>query len=127
MRSFLKSFLKSCMRALAVGLELSISVVGIVMLLSFPVNSSHNFAEHFRTNEVRRSIVRHAFVAGPEADGAQAIAHIDAEPTIPMPAIIETAAKPLDVFELSSVVSFVRLIQRFKLGRSSSGGSDPLL
>jgi hypothetical protein len=127
----MRNFLKSCKRALAVGFELSISIVGIAMLLSFPANSSHSFAEHFRTNEVRNSIVRHAFVAGPEADGAQAIAHFDAEPTIPMPVIIESAAKPLDGFGLSSQfsseVSFLRLIQRFKLGSSSSGGPDPLL
>lgn len=123
MRHFLKSFI----RALALGFELSISVVGVVMLLSFPTNASHNFGEHFRTNEVRRSIVRHAFVAGPEADGAQTIAHIDAQPTIPMPVIIESDSKPLDSFELSSEFSFVRLIQRFKLGPSRSDGPDPLL
>jgi len=131
MRNFLKAFLKSCRRALGVGLELSISVVAIAMLLSFPANSSHSFAEHFRSNEVRNSIVRHAFVAGPEADGVQANAHFDAEPTIPMPVIIESAAKPLDGFglssQVSSEVSFLRLIQRFKLGSSSSGGPDPLL
>ena len=127
----MRNFLKSCRRALAVGLELTISVVGIAMLLSFPANSSHSLGEHFRSNEVRNSIVRHAFVAGPEADGAQAIAHVDAEPTIPMPVIIESAAKPLDGFglfsQVSSEVSFLRLIQRFKLGSSSSGGPDPLL
>lgn len=123
----MRNFLKSCRRAFAVGLELSIAIVGIVMLLSFPANSSHNFGQHFRTNEVRRSIVRHAFVAGPEADASQAITRIDAEPTIPMLVIIESAAKPLDVFELSSEDSFVRLLQRFKLGPARSGGPDPLL
>jgi hypothetical protein len=127
----MRHFLKSCMHALTVGFELSISVVGILMLLSFPANASHSFGEHFRTNEARRSIVRHAFVAGPEADGAQTIAHIDAQPTIPMPVIIESDPKALDWFESSSQISsefsFVRLIQRFKLGSSSSGGPDPLL
>jgi len=123
----MRNFLKSCVRVVAVGFELSISIIGIAMLLSFPANASHNFGEHFRTNEVRRSIVRHAFVAGPEADGAQTIAHIDAQPTIPMSVIIESDPKPLDSFELSSEFSFVRLIQRFKLGPSSSGGPDPLL
>lgn len=123
----MRHFLKSWRRAIAVGFELSISVVSIAMLLSFPANASHNFGEHFRTNEVRRSIVRHAFVAGPEADGAQTIAHIDAQPTIPMPVIIENDPKPLDVYELSSGFSLVRLIQRVKLGPSRSGGPDPLL
>lgn len=121
------NFLKCWAHAVAVCFEVTVSVVGIAMLLSFPANSSHSFGEHFRSNEVRRSIVRHAIVAGPEADGVQAIAHVDAEPTIPMPVVIESDPKTLDVFELPSEVSFVRLIQRFKLGSSSSGGSDPLL
>src|SRR5579864_2480979 len=123
----MRTFVKSSLRALTAGFELSISVVGILMLLSIPANASHSFGEHFRTNEMRRSIVRHAFVAGPEADGAQTIAHIDAQPTIPMPVIIENDPKPLDVYELSSEFSFVRLIQRFKLGPSRTAGPDPLL
>jgi hypothetical protein len=121
------NFLKSCTCVLAGYLEMVISVVGIVMLLSFPAHSSHQFGEHFRTNEVRRSIVRHAFVAGPETDCAQTIARIDVEPTIPVPVIIESAAKPPAIFELSPEVSLIRLLQRFKLGPSRSGGPDPLL
>lgn len=123
----MRNFLKSCTRVLAIYLEVAVSVVGIAMLLSFPANSSHHFGGHFRTDEVRRSIVRHAFVAGPETDGAQTITRIDVEPTIPVPLIIENADKPLGTFESSSQVSLICLLQRFKLGPSRSGGPDPLL
>ena len=123
----MRYFLRSCARATATCFEVAISVVGIVMLLSFPANASHQFDAHFRSNEVRRSIVRNASIAGPEADAARTVARIDAEPAIPMPVIAESAAKPLTTFDFSSDVSLVRLLQRFKLGPSRSSGSDPLL
>jgi hypothetical protein len=119
--------LKSCARALTTCLEVAISVVGVAMLLSFPAGASHNFDEHFRANEIRRSIVRHSVVAGPEADGARTIARIDAEPAIPVPVIAESATKPLAGFEFSAQVSLIDLLQRFKLGPSRSSGPDPLL
>jgi hypothetical protein len=121
------NFLKSCARALTTGLEVTISVVGIVMMLTFPANGSHNFGAHFRSNEVRRSIVRHSVVAGPEADGARTIARVDTKRTIPVPVMAESSAKPLAGFEFSAQVSLIDLLQRFKLGPSRSNGSDPLL
>ena len=123
----MRNFLKSCTRALITCLEVTISVVGIVMLLTFPAGGSHHFSAHFRSNEVRRSIVRHAIVAGPEADAARTIARIDVQPAIPMPVIVETAVEPLSNLEVSAEVSLFRLLQRFKLGASRSSGPDPLL
>jgi hypothetical protein len=123
----MRYLLKSCTRALITCLEVTISVVGIVMLLSFPANGSHHFDAHFRSNEVRRSIVRHAVVAAPEADAARTIARIDVQPAIPMPVIVETAVEPLSNLEASAEVSLFRLLQRFKLGLSRSSGPDPLL
>jgi hypothetical protein len=123
----MQNHLKSCSRALATCLEVAISVVGVVMLLSFPAGASHRFDEHFRANEIRRSIVRHSVVAGPEADGAQTITRIDIEPAIPMPVIAESAVRPLTGIEVSAQVSLIRLLQRFKLGPSRSSGPDLLL
>ena len=123
----MRNFLKSFARALSTCLEVTVSVVGIVMLLSFPANGSHHFAAHFRSNEVRRSIVRHAIVGEPEADAARTIARIDIKPAIPMPVIVATAVEPLSDHEVSAEVSLIRLLQRFKLGPSRSSGPDPLL
>jgi hypothetical protein len=111
----------------AIFIRVSVCIVSVAMLLSFPANSSHHFDQHFGSTQIRRSIVRHTFVDGPKDNGAEEIARIDLEPTIPVPVIIESAAKPLATFELSSEVSPIRLLQRFKLGRSRSGGPDPLL
>ena len=123
----MRNFLKSFTRSLITCLEVAVSVVGIAMLLSFPATGSHHFDAHFRSNEVRRSIVRHAVVAGPEADAARIVARIDVQPAIPMPVIIETAAQPFSNLEVSAEVSLIRLLQRFKLGPSRSSGPDPLL
>jgi hypothetical protein len=121
------NYLKSCARALTTCLEVAISVVGVAMLLSFPATGSHHFDAHFRSNEVRRSIVRHAVVAGPEADAARTVARVDVQPAIPMPAIVETPIEPLSNHEVSTEVSLFRMLQRFKLGLSRSSGPDPLL
>lgn len=129
MGKFLTSFLKRWARAVAVCFEATASIVGIAMLLSFPASSAHFFGDHFRSNEVRRTIVRHAFVAGPEADSAQTIVRIDTEPTIPIPVpvIVAGAQEPVVSYELSSDSSHIRLLHRFKLGQSRSRGPDPLL
>lgn len=123
----LRDFLKSSGRRAGTFLCAVACIVCIAMLLSFPATSAHNFSGHFRSNEVRRSIVRHASVAAPEADGAQAIARVDIEPTIAMPVIVESIAQPLATFEVYAEVSLIRLLLRFKLGPSRSDGSVPLL
>lgn len=123
----MRNFLKSCACAFGRCLEVAVSVVGIVMLLSFPANASHHFDAHFRSNEVRSSIVRHAIVAGPEADDAQTIVHIDSLPSVPAQMIIQNSPKLVTSFDSSGEVSLFRLLQRFKLGPSRSGGPDPLL
>jgi hypothetical protein len=123
----MRNFLKSCARALGTCLDVTVSVVGIMMLLSFPANPSHHFDAHFRSNEARRSIVRHAFVAGPEADAVRTVARIDVKHAIPTPVIAESATKPLTTCDFCSDVSLIRLLQRYKLGPSRSSGPDPLL
>src|ERR1700692_1811332 len=77
----MRNFLKSGARALATFIEVAISVVGILMLLSFPAGASHHFDQHFRANEVRRSIVRHSLLDEPEADGAQTVEPSAAQPS----------------------------------------------
>ena len=52
-----------------------------------------SFGQHFGTTEIRQNIVRHTFVAGPETGGVEKIAHIDAQPAIPTPVIVENVAK----------------------------------
>lgn len=107
--------------------RLGACLVAVAMLLSFPANTSHHFDQHFGVAQVRRSIVRHTSVAGPEDSGVDGIAAIDLEPAIPVPIVIASAAKPLVVFEPRAEVSPVRLLHRYKFGRARSDSPDPLL
>jgi hypothetical protein len=97
------------------------------MLLSFPLNRAHSFGQHFGTTQIRHSIVRHTFVAGPETSGAEKIVHFDAQSSIPEPAVLASAATRLFPPPLPSIVPTFRILQHFKLGSSRSGASDPLL
>jgi hypothetical protein len=96
------------------------------MLLSFPTARTHHFGQHFGTTEIRQNIVRHTFVAGPEA-GEEKIAQIDAQPAIPMPVTIEIVAKSFFAPATVSNLPTFRVLQHLKLGPSRSGASDPLL
>jgi len=97
------------------------------MLLSFPTARSHHFGQHFGTTEIRRNIVRHTFVAGPETGGVEKIALIDAQPAIPVPVIIANVARGFFARELASDIPIFRILQHFKLGPSRSSAPDPLL
>jgi hypothetical protein len=96
------------------------------MLLSFPTARTHHFGQHFGTTEIRQNIVRHTFVAGPEA-GEEKIAQIDAQPAIPMPVTVESVAKSFFRPATISHVPTFRILLHLKLGPSRSGASDPLL
>ncbi len=43
----------------AVSVRLGACLLAVAMLLSFPALRSHSFMTHFRSPEVRRSVVRH--------------------------------------------------------------------
>jgi hypothetical protein len=123
----LRNLLTTGSSAIATSLRVTACVVGVAMLLSFPVTRAHNFGQHFGTTEIRHSIVRHTFVAGPEAGGVEKIAHFDSLSAIPGPVIVENAAKLLFPLPLVSSVPTFRILQHFKLGPSRSGATDPLL
>jgi hypothetical protein len=101
-------------------------ILSVAMLLSFPSARSHLYSQHFGTTEIRQNIVRHTFVAGPEA-GEEKIAQIDAQPAIPVPVTIEIVAKSFFPPAIVSNLPTFRILQHLKLGPSRSGASDPLL
>ncbi|MGD1028567.1 hypothetical protein [Candidatus Binatus soli] len=123
----LRNFLKSSGRAIATTLRAAACILSVAMLLSFPTARAHHFGQHVGATEIRQNIVRHTFVAGPETGGVEKIAHIDAQPAIPMPVIIENVAKGFFPLAIASEVPTFRLLQHFKLGPSRSGAPDPLL
>jgi hypothetical protein len=123
----LRNFLKFSGRAIATTLRATACILSVAMLLSFPTARAHHFCHHFATTEIRQNIVRHTFVAGPEAGGVEKIALIDAQPAIPMPVIIENVAKRFFSLAIVSEAPTFRMLQHFKLGPSRSSAPDPLL
>jgi hypothetical protein len=98
------------------------------MLLTFPANKPHNFHSHFRTPEVRRSIVRHTQLAQAEDSAAESVRHTALQPGIvPLLHIVETAVATTSNVELVPQALPTRLFLRLKLGFSLAGGEDPLL
>jgi hypothetical protein len=123
----IRNFLKFSGRAIATTIRATACILSVAMLLSFPTAQAHHFGQHFGTTEIRQNIVRHTFVAGPEAGGAEKIALIDAQPANPPAVTIDNGVKRYFPLEIVSEVPAFRLLQHFKLGPSRSGATDPLL
>jgi hypothetical protein len=123
----LRNLLTSSSRAIAASLRAAACILSVAMLLSFPTARAHLYSQHFGTTQIRQNIVRHTFVAGPEASGVEEIAHVDAQATIPAPATVENVAKRLFCLPVVLVVPTFRILQHLKLGPSRSGAPDPLL
>jgi hypothetical protein len=117
----------SITRKAATLLNLAVCVVSVLMLLAFPLRSAHQFTDHFRTPEVRRSIERHTPIAHPDSRIADRIAHQAIMPAFLVPVDIGEATFSVANVEVSSKTPISRLLLRLKLGSSRSGGQDPLL
>jgi len=123
----LRNLLTSGSRSIVTSLRVAACIVSVAMLLSFPLTRAHSFGQHFGTTQIRHSIVRHTFVAGPETSGVEKMVHFDAQPSIPEPVVVASAATRLFPLPLLSIVPTFRILQHFKLGPSRSGATDPLL
>ena len=126
-REVLQNLVKSSGRAITAFLCAAACILSIAMLLSFPVIRAHSFGEHFGTTEVRQNIVRHTFVAGPEAAGVEKIAHIEWQAAVPMPVVVENLEKSFLSTAIVSHFPTFRILRHLKLGPARSGTSDPLL
>jgi hypothetical protein len=118
--------MKSGELTVAAFLRVAACIVSVAMLLSFPAARPHHFGQHFGSTQIRQNIVRHTFVAGPEA-GEEKIAQIDAQPATPMPVTVVSAARSLLPPAMIADVPTFRILLHLKLGPARSGASDPLL
>jgi hypothetical protein len=107
--------------------NLAACIVSVLTLLTFPMQAAHQFTDHFRTPEVRRSIERHTPLAQPESQATDRIPHQALLPHILIPVEDGKAIVPVTNLEFSSQVPLSRLFSHLKLGRSRSGGPDPHL
>jgi hypothetical protein len=103
-------------------------LASVAMLLTFPMIKPHSFTDHFRTPEVRRSIVRHTQVAEVEDATVKAIVRIGIEPNaLSLPVDFKTKFATISNVELALQGSPTRLFLRLKLGASPAGGEDPFI
>lgn len=107
--------------------NLAACVVSLLMLLGFPLGSAHQYNNHFREPEIRRTIERNTPIAHPEAGSCANIAPQVVLPSLLMPIDFRNVIEPGVTTEFTSPVPLSRLLLRLKLGRSRSGGQDPYL
>jgi hypothetical protein len=108
-------------------LNLAACIVSVLMLLAFPVQRVHQYTNHFRAPQIRRSIVRHTPIAHPEAGTAERIANQAVLPALPVYIDTGDEVAPAANIEFVPQVPISHLLSRLKLGSSRSGGQDPLL
>jgi hypothetical protein len=123
----LRNLLTTSSRLIASSLRVAACVISVAMLLSFPLTRPHSFGQHFGTTQIRHNIVRHTFVAGPEAGGVEKIAYIEALTAIPTAVIVENVLVRLSPHRIVPELPTFRILQHFKLGPSRSDASDPLI
>jgi hypothetical protein len=99
----------------------------VLMLLTLPIRSGHQYTNHFRTPEVRRTVERHTYVAHTNAGPAESVPHQNV--LAPLLATVDDGdvIKPVVDSEISTQIPISRLLLRLKLGWSRSGNQDPLL
>jgi hypothetical protein len=122
----LRDLLKISGRTTITVFHVSICPIGVTMLLLFPTAKAQYFRQHFGATEIRQSIVRHTFVAGPETGGIEEVAHLDEQQSTALPAnLLQLSDRVCPLEDAGNVPTF-RIVQRLKLGRSNSDAPDPL-
>jgi hypothetical protein len=102
-------------------------LVGLLMLISFPSQRSHQFTDHFRNATVRRAIACHTSIAQPEAERADSVTNVANLPTLLMPIDPGIKVGREASVPLVSQVPSKRLLLRLRLKVARADGQDPLL
>jgi hypothetical protein len=120
--------LTAMMKTVAAVIHTIACIASVAMLLMFPAVKPHSFTDHFRTPEVRRSIVRHTQVTEVENATVKTLVRIGIEPN-ELPLLVDFEAKfaPISNVELAVQALPTRLFLRLKLGASPAGGDDPFI
>src|SRR5579864_8931644 len=115
--------LAAMLRTAAAIIRAIACIASVAMLLTFPTIKPHTFTDHFRTPEVRRSILRHTQVAKVENDTVKSVVRLGIQPN-PLPLLFDFKTKftTISNIELALQASPTRLFLRLKLGASPAGG-----
>jgi hypothetical protein len=124
----MRTALASALKAASPFVRFLACLTSVAMLLTFPALKSHDFAEHLRTHEVRRSIVRHTMVAPAEEPGFKRAMQIALQPARLPFLIVDFAPKiaPIDSFESALQTLPTNHFLRLKLRLPRAGGEVPL-
>ena len=110
----------------AAGVRGALWVIGVLTLLTFPLQRVHQASSHFRAHEVRRSFVRHTLLArSPEASTAQ----VSDKTAVSFSLLLKDREDHEPSIETATVptVPITLLLTRLKLGPSRSSGQEPPL
>ncbi len=101
-------------------------LVGLLMLLAFPLQRIHSSSSHFRTPEVRRSVLRHTTLERTPQSSTTEEAY---EQRADFARLVEDCDESEPAFKSFPIltVSVWLFLTRLKLGPSHDGGQDPLL
>ena len=108
-------------------LRMAVCLVGALMVLSFPLGSTHDFHQHLRTARVRRELVRHTFLSVAKESPAQGARPLRIKPIQLLPVDYETESESSSNISPSPLVIPTRILLRFRPGPSRAGGEDPLI
>ena len=121
--------IKSSLRELARSnpqslLRLAACLIGVLMLLLFPLRTAHDFNQHFRTARTRRSAISHTFVSVAKEAPAKAVSRLG----------IQRADFILVSLEMDSSAGMImppvipaRILLLFRPGPSRPSSEDPFI
>ncbi|MGA2412345.1 MAG: hypothetical protein ABSG46_18420, partial [Candidatus Binataceae bacterium] len=103
--------------------------LGLLMLLTMPIQRPHQFSVHYRTTQIRRTYQRYNCVAHSQPGPSDRLAGDGMAPAVFKWLQPEAATKPLISNELlnETPVPLSHLLSRLKLGSPASDKQDPLL
>jgi hypothetical protein len=108
-------------------IRLAFCVLGLAMLISFPIQSGHQFINHLRTEKISQQIKRHTSVAQPEANCAQQVDHPAVNPNLIKTPVLRVAEPRFESETLDPEPSVGRFLLRIKFGSARKDSSPPLL
>jgi hypothetical protein len=124
----MRTSLTSVTKSAASVVRVVACLVSVALLLTFPLGKAHTFNDHFRTPEIRRSIVRNTQVAETDNATSESVQRINIRP-IPLPQLLDPNKESANTTNVEFVpqAAPTRLFLRLKLGTSPGGGEDPLI
>jgi hypothetical protein len=110
----------------AAAVRTALWLVGMLMVLAFPLQRAHSSLSHFRAHEARRSVVRHTLLARTPETATAKESH-------KRPTDFVAQFEDLDESEPATkncaipAIPVKFYLTRLKLGSPHTGGQDPLL